>query len=119
MRNKKGFTLIEILITLIVASILVLAMGAISHISLTSYKRLRDRASIMSDVMYAFKFIQNRVHAAHVVESQTVGTPWVGGFKLICNNSAFGIYGTYLLLIDQTFLLLNPNDIAGSFFIFF
>jgi prepilin-type N-terminal cleavage/methylation domain-containing protein len=92
MMKRDGFTLAEMLISLIVAAVLILTIGAISSISLTVNKKLRTEASIYTDLSYGLKLMRNRARGAKSLKCQLVGTPWVSDQLIFNNQGAFGIY---------------------------
>ena len=91
MRNNSGTTLIEMLVTLIVGGIMMLAIGSVSDIGKRSYQRLLTESSVYNDIAYGFKLIQNRIHKTRTISVETASTPWLGQ-KLIVGNEAFGVY---------------------------
>ena len=105
MKNKNAFSLIEMQVSLVVAAILVLTIGAISSISLSSHNRMRKEAELYADIFYGFKLIQNRVRESSVgVSIVGQSNPWTGS-RLVINNST----GTN----DEAFGLCQYNS-SGS-----
>jgi len=59
-----GVSLVELQVSLLIASILVLTIGAIAGVSQTSFRKARYEASVYNDLTYVFKKIQSRVRSA-------------------------------------------------------
>jgi len=91
--ERKGVTLIEMLIVMVVASILLLTIGTLSSIGNKSYKKIVRQAAIYNDIAYGFKLISNRVHKTRSISLETPSSPWVGD-KFIVGSEAFGLYKT-------------------------
>ncbi len=95
LKTKKGFSLIELQVTIIIAAILILIIGVISDASLGSYNKIKKEGEVFSDIYYGFKLLQNRVHAANNVTSGTLSSPWIttNNVKIIINNTErYGLY---------------------------
>jgi len=93
MNNKKSFSLVEMLVALVVSSIIVLTIGAISSISLSSHKKTRQEAAIFADITYSLKFIKRQVRKADLLFRE-VSPPadWVAPQLIINSTSAIGLY---------------------------
>ena len=93
MRNKKGITLVELLVSMIVASILILTVGVLSSTANRSFKKLTSKQQIYNDISYGFKLTQNKVRASSGIGKvlKPNGTPWRSD-KLVIGISEFGIY---------------------------
>ena len=61
MMNKRAFTLVEMLVSMVVAAILMVIVGKLSDIAMSSSRRLRKESEMFSEIMYAFKKIQKYV----------------------------------------------------------
>ena len=83
MRDKKGVTIVELLIVLIVGAIMLIGVNALSNIGNQSYRKLSSEASIYNDISYVFKLFQSRVHRSRI---QSNGT------ELITGTEKFGVY---------------------------
>ncbi len=96
MKNFKGFSLVELLIALICATILVLTAGVISSISLMSFNKVNNEQQIYNDLSYGLKLVQNRMRNADSSSVNFVtnksNPPWVNQQQLIIGNEAFGLY---------------------------
>ena len=93
MRKNSGTSLVELLVSLIVTSILILTIGVLSTISNTSYKKALTAADLYSEIAFGLKMIQNRIHKATTPITQPLAqaSPWVSN-RLIVDNEAFGLY---------------------------
>lgn len=67
--NTHGFTMMELLIGILISSILVLMVGAISSISLRSYERMRQEAEVFNDAFHALSLIKHAVRNSLVVSA--------------------------------------------------
>lgn len=95
MKNKSGFSLIELLISIIVASIVILTAGGISKISLISYNKELSKQETYNDLSYGLKLIRNRfrnAEAGSVRNYIPASGVWAGQTLLEIGNEAFGIY---------------------------
>ena len=68
---RSGVTLVELLVSLLIATVLVLTIGAISEISLKSYTKNRQRISTISDIYYGFKVVQKHIREAKTITQIT------------------------------------------------
>ena len=97
MKNKNAFSLIEMQVSLVVAAILVLTIGAISSISLSSHNRMRKEAEVFADIFYGFKLMQNRIRESGVsISPVPISAPWTSEQILInnvfpTNDEVFGL----------------------------
>ena len=64
MMNDKAFTMVEMLVALIIALILILAMGVISSTGLSSNRKQRVALDTYSDIHYGFKLMENKIRSA-------------------------------------------------------
>jgi len=92
MINKRGFTLVELLVAVVAGGLVILTAGTVSSIGKTSHQKLFNESGIYNDIAYVFKLIQNRVHMATTISSPAATSPWVGTERLIVGNEAFGVY---------------------------
>lgn len=93
MIKRNAFTLIEMLVSLVVAAILILGVAAITNIGSSSYIKQRNEENIYNDLSYGFKLIQNRVHSAAGMGLVSASGSWIGD-RLIVGNEVFGLYQT-------------------------
>ena len=94
MRNEKGFSLVELLVSIIVAAILILTTGVLSSIANRSYYKFNSEQQIYNDISYGFKLMQNKVRSAASMSKITTkpNPPWVNGEQLVIGTAAFGLY---------------------------
>lgn len=59
--NKKGFSLIELLMGVIVAAIVVLMVAALGNISYQSYSSLRSKADVYTDAQFALQLMHESI----------------------------------------------------------
>jgi prepilin-type N-terminal cleavage/methylation domain-containing protein len=90
-KNKKAFSMVEMLVSIIVASILILAIGAISGVSTNVYSGLMREAQIYNDVTYGFKLMQNKVRSAQGISIKNQTGSWAGQY-LEVGEQGFGLY---------------------------
>ena len=89
--------MVEMLISILVASILMLTIGVLSSVATGTSTQLRREAEIFNEIMYAYKFIQKHVREASSCGQVTATSPWVND-KLSCPQTsgvpgvAFGVY---------------------------
>ena len=89
-RNIKAFSLTELLVSLVVASILILGIGVLANISYGSSGKLQKDSDLYSGIMYGLKVIQNRTHGAtQGLTKINQVSPWVSD-QLIVDNESFG-----------------------------
>ena len=94
MRNKNGFSLTELLVSIVVASILILTIGVLSSIANGSFNKISSEQQTYNDISYGFKLMQNRVRIASSMSKTTTkpNPPWVNSEELVVDNVAFGLY---------------------------
>ena len=93
MHNNKGTTLVELLVGIIIASLIVLTVGAIAELGKTTRSQLRAESMIYNDIAYGFKLMQSRMHKVNSEpERESASTPWTGGERIEIGNEIFGIY---------------------------
>jgi len=64
---KRGFTLAELIIGMLISSILILTVGVISGTAVTSYEKLRKEAQAYDDLYYGVDLIERSVRRAESV----------------------------------------------------
>ena len=90
---RKGFSLVELLIGIVIGAILVLTIGVLSSVSLGSYNRFSKESEVYNDIYYGFKLIQNRIHANKVSIVTNPGAPWKSDKIVITGTTErFGLY---------------------------
>ena len=90
--NKKAFTLVEMLISLVVVSILILSIGVISSLGVSSYNQAQKQAFLYEDLSFGFKLIQNRARSSKTISQAPWDDPHGMYNKLIVDDEAFGVY---------------------------
>jgi len=92
MKIKKGFTLAELLVTMVISAVLILMVGAISQIAFSSHDQTRKEGDVYSDLFYGLSRMSFSVRKASTLSlDNTWPLPWVSNM-LIVDNSAFGLY---------------------------
>jgi len=92
MKNNKAFTLIEMLISLVVAAILVLTCGVMASIGNANYVKVIREGQMHADIAYGFRLLENYVRESQNIKPpETVGGAWVGA-RLVVDGGAFGLY---------------------------
>ena len=110
--SNKAFSLIEMQVSLLIASILVLAVGALASMSTKSYNKIQSQAAIYNDVTYSLKMIQNKVRssiAAPTVDVSKNPSIWLDGKQLVIDQGAFGVYKTIDSPVRE-FVYLNDKN---------
>ena len=92
---KKGLTLVELLITIIIASILILMIGVIATTAMNSFEGARREDQVYVDAFSGMDLMQSRIRRAastdiSVVSGSTINASLVGR-ALIVGSSAFGL----------------------------
>ena len=91
MKKQTGFTLTEMMVSLVVASLILFLLGSVSVLGDSSYKKLAKEAGIYQDIVYGFKLMQSRVHGSQHLAIQGASGSWFSS-KLEVDNAAFGLY---------------------------
>ena len=126
MKNKNGFSLIELIVSIVIASILVLTVGVLSSTANRSYNALNNKQQIYNDLSYAFKLLQYKVRGSTSIAAGNKASPWIAGQHfLVGTNNTFGLYqtsGTVKDLVydvggvrETIFSVPQPGTIALSF----
>jgi prepilin-type N-terminal cleavage/methylation domain-containing protein len=91
--KSKGFSLVELIISLVVASVLILMVGIISNIAFTSHEDLRKEAQVYDDLEFGVELIKASVRKASSISVVSTWTnPPYKGSVLIVDNCAFAVY---------------------------
>ena len=100
LKSSKGFSLTELLISLIITFILILTIGVISNIALASFNRLSSKQQTYNDISYAFKRIQFKVRNASFIATGNKASPWVSNEHFLIDGDTFGLYQTSATVRD-------------------
>jgi prepilin-type N-terminal cleavage/methylation domain-containing protein len=117
MTNKHGFTLVEMLISLLVAAILVIVIGKLSDLAMSSSAKTRKQLEVYNEIMDGYKIMQKHIREASSCGSVTPGSgTWVGNI-IECppnqpgvNGVAFGVWFDSGLSMRQLVFLKDKND---------
>jgi len=71
--KNNAFTLVELLVGIVTGAIIVLTIGVISTIALSSYKKVSDEAAIYNDLSYGFKLFQNKIRSSKSITKSAPG----------------------------------------------
>jgi len=95
---KKGFSLVELLVSLVVASILILMVGVLSSIGNKEYSKVMNTESIYNDISYGFKLMENQVRSSTSMTIQTNPTnpPWESSRLLVKHKKIVGAVATFV-----------------------
>lgn len=82
MNSNKGFTLTELLVTIVIGGLMMLTMGSISEIGKRSHRKLLRESGGYNDIAYGFKLVRNKVHKTRAKDLKSVtilssSTTWV------------------------------------------
>ena len=92
MKNNNGFSLVELLVSIIIASILVLTVGVLSSVANSSFNRLNSEQQIYNDLSYGFKLLQYKVRGSSSIATGNRASPWISGKHFLIDGGAFGLY---------------------------
>src|SRR5262245_40282490 len=92
MKNKNGLTIVELLVSILIASILILMIGAMSMIANRSFSKVRDQQSVYNDLSYGFKLLQFKVRAASSIAAGSQPAPWISGDHFQIGST--GVFGS-------------------------
>ncbi len=102
MRNKNGFSLVELLVSIVVASVLILTIGVLSSIANGSYNKINSEQQIYNDLSYGFKLMQNKVRASSTVSITAASGSWVSP-RVSVSDGNFGIFRNTTSLATREF----------------
>lgn len=69
--KKKGFTLTEMIIGMLITSILILTIGVMSSTGVSSYSKLGKQAEAYNDLYFGVDLIERSIRRAHTVSVDT------------------------------------------------
>lgn len=115
MTSHKAFTLIELLVGIVVGLIIILTIGAISQISLSSHTKRIQQTNIEKDIVYGFRLIQDRVRNSDACEKKSPAGTWLSDqlrvtHKTYTPNHDIGGNLIYFCPIHTTFTSTNHLD---------
>ena len=91
MKNKNAFTLVELLVSLIIAAIVVLTIGVLSSISNSSFNKINNKQQVYNDISYGLKLMQSKVRASSTLSITVASGSWVSQ-RVSVSTGNFGIY---------------------------
>jgi len=108
--SVKALTMVELLVALVISSILILMVGVLSNIALSSHKQLREAGDVYSDIFYGLSRMTFLARKASVLtlDNTWPNPPWVSNV-LIVDNSGFGLYQPAGQKVDFVFVP-DKND---------
>jgi len=114
--RKNGFSLVELQVSLLIASILILSIGMIAQVSTQKYNQYLDEARIYNDIAYGFKMIENRIRESQSLTIAPLGgVQWKTPMLQLGNNGVtegFAIYQANLNAPFQFVRVKNINDLT-------
>ena len=110
MKNNRGFTIVELLVSMIVSGILILTIVYISSISRNSYQKVLDEAAVFDDITYGFKLMQNRVHQTSGVTIESATGSWASQKLVVENGDVDNVFGLYDSGNTIDFVYLDNKD---------
>lgn len=90
MKNKNAFTMVELLVSIVVASILILSIGVLSQLSLQSHQKLRKEADLFGEIAYGFKLMHNKAHSSVSLVRNLMGGTWTSD-QISVDEGTFGL----------------------------
>jgi len=104
MNRKKGFTLIELFMAILISSVLILMVGALSQIAFSSHDQVRKEGDLYSDLFYGFNLLTYSVRNALTVEVLVDELNNTKGLNLANSayNRTFGNNNTSFQYTDST-----------------
>lgn len=119
--DKSGFSLTELLVSLVITGIIVLMLGAMSNVAFLTYKNLRNRSGVYNDSQFALQLIRENVRQSTtnptyvngcltVVTSSNTFNFYVSGNSLVYSKGSGGCVAPYTPIISGvTNLVFTPN----------
>lgn len=112
--HKKGFTLVEMLVSLVVAGILILSVGVIASVSNNSFIKLNNKQQIYNDIAYGFKLLQYKVRGSTSIAIGNQTDPWISGQHFLVGSDIFGLYQTNQTTTDLIYHNGSKKEIIFS-----
>jgi hypothetical protein len=109
-----GFTIVELIVGLVIGTILILIIAAMSNITLGSYERIRKEAQVYQDVFRGFELMKHSCrNLDHAVDPVMVGNTITFGTR------RFWINGQDFVYTDPNgdhAIISGVNELAFNFF---
>ena len=93
--NNKGFSLVELQVSIVIASIMVIAIGTVASIGTKTFNNYQEEARIFTDIGYGIRVLQKKVRES--LSYETVNVPavdsdqWINP-QLKVDDELFGLY---------------------------
>ena len=117
LKNKTGFSLVEMLVAFIISAILALSVGVISKIGVGTSAKYKREMDIYADITYAFKLMQKHVREMDMTTNPLAPSgSWVSQRLLINYDSGkdcvFGLYQNALTNSVDLVFLPDQSDVT-------
>jgi type II secretory pathway pseudopilin PulG len=86
MKKTAGISLIELLISMLVASVLIIMVGSVSSIGTQSHRKYLNKAEIFNDVEFGLRMVRKNIREAWRISQETKGGSWIGD-QIVLKNS--------------------------------
>ena len=103
-KNNKGFTLLEIIITLAISSIVITMIGRFIITNINHYNRINDSTEIIDQAQFVTGFLDLELSQSAGIKKITS----IDGINILDSNSGFNIKEIELYTRDET-QLINPS----------
>ena len=101
--KKNGFTLVEMLVSLIISSILILMVGVLSEIANGTYNKVKKEQEIYGDISYGIKLLQFKMRNSSSIAPGSQPAPWISGQHFLIGSGIFGLYQTSGTVVDLVY----------------
>ena len=103
-KNNKGFTLLEIIITLAISSIVITMIGRFIITNINHYNRINDSTEIIDQAQFVTGFLDLELSQSAGIKKITS----IDGINILDSNSGFNIKEIELYTRDES-QLINPS----------
>jgi prepilin-type N-terminal cleavage/methylation domain-containing protein len=86
MSRKNGFTLIEIMVSLVVFAMVMTAMGSAFYKTYKDWQRQRDYNLVLENGRWAMEFMSNEIRQGHSLDFEDIGKPSLGTDELTAHS---------------------------------